>query len=201
MARFTNFATTIAVFALLICPAVQGAEKSELKKQASPQFDSLRDTHGSYEALSSIKDIIQANAQFSARETSKLEIYVKLQEEKIKHLENEIIDLKKPTNTDPVALVLASVSVIITVLGVLIAILSILGYNNIKKEAIKDARTTAKDSVESIAKIEIPKATEDTLIKLIEANRFDELIQSAVENIAYRGISIPDATLEEESTN
>lgn len=141
-----------------------------------------------------MKDTIQANAQLSARETNKLEIYIKLQEEKIKHLEKDILDLKKPANTDPVALVLASVSVIITVLGVLIAILSILGYSNIKKEAIKDARTIAKESVELIAKVEIPKATEANLIKLIEENRFDELIQSAVENIAYRGISIPDST-------
>ncbi len=198
LAKLKTFTSLIAFASLFFCLASHAIEREKPESQSLQQHSVAGDSHGTYEALSSMKDTIQANAQLSARETNKLEIYIKLQEEKIKHLEKDILDLKKPANTDPVALVLASVSVIITVLGVLIAILSILGYSNIKKEAIKDARTIAKESVELIAKVEIPKATEANLIKLIEENRFDELIQSAVENIAYRGISIPDSTSIEE---
>lgn len=86
----------------------------------------------------------------------------------------------------------------ITVLGVLIAILAILGYRNIKKEAIKDSRKTARETVKIIVVEEIPKATEESIIKLIEGDKFDGLIQKAVENIVYRDTSMLDSVTDEE---
>lgn len=155
-------------------------------------------TANTSEIIKLITSTAQENTEKSIRDISKLELEIRVQTEKIRHLEKEVISLKKPEDTSAATLVLAAVSVIITVLGVLIAILSILGYSNIKKEAKKDARTTAKATVELITKIELPAATERNIIKLIEENRFDKLIQNAVENVVYRGIYMPDDIADEE---
>ncbi|MEA1030709.1 hypothetical protein T3A99_19270 [Pseudomonas sp. N-137] len=155
-------------------------------------------TTNTSELIKLITSTAQESTEKSIRDISKLELEIRVQTEKIKHLEKEVISLKKPEDTSSATLVLAAVSVIITVLGVLIAILSILGYSNIKKEAKKDARTTAKATVELITKIELPAATERNIIKLIEENRFDKLIQNAVENVVYRGIYMPDDIADEE---
>lgn len=126
-----------------------------------------------------------------------LMLEVKLQSERVRGLEREIAELKKPDENGIATILLSAVSVIITVLGVLIAILAILGYRNIKKEAIKDSRKTARETVKLIVVEEIPKATEESIIKLIEGDKFDGLIQKAVENIVYRDTSMLDDITDE----
>ncbi|MDU8501452.1 hypothetical protein RYB01_20010 [Pseudomonas syringae] len=148
-----------------------------------------------------IQEIVQSMNPKADSGTRDLVLEVKLQAEKIKTLEREVSELSKPKDNSIATLLLSAVSVIITVLGVLIAILAIIGYRNIKNEAIKDARKTAKETVNIVAKEEIPRATEENIIKLIEENRFDRLIQNAVENIVYRDTSMPDEITDEERSN
>ncbi|WP_031598623.1 hypothetical protein [Pseudomonas savastanoi] len=89
----------------------------------------------------------------------------------------------------------------ITILGVVFAILSIFGYTNIREEATRSAKTAAKETVEKITKDELPAETEKNIIALMEDKRFDKVIQNAVENVIYRGISIADEASENGDTN
>ncbi|WP_349972372.1 hypothetical protein [Pseudomonas caspiana] len=149
------------------------------------------------EAFSFIQEVINARLTREDRSMSSLEENLRVQTEKIKTLENEILILKNQDSSITATTVLAAVSVIITVLGVLIAILSIFGYTNIKNEAIKDARETAIETVKAIAKEDLPKLTELNIVALIAADKFDKLIQNAVENVVYRGIEMPNDTSQE----
>lgn len=130
------------------------------------------------------------NSEFSRDEKNSeiMDLKFQLQADKIAKLEREIEWLKGKPESNTASTVLAAASVIITALGVLIAILSILGYSNIKKEAIKTSRDTAKETVASIAGIELMEATEKNIIALMEDGRFDGVIESAVANVTYRGI-------------
>lgn len=145
-----------------------------------------------------IQEIVRASSPKQDHTNEILELRLQAQDEKIKSLEREIAKLSNPEGNNTPSVVLAAVSVIITVLGVLIAILSIFGYTNIKNESIKSSQETAKATIAEIAEKSLQEATEKSLIKLIEKGRFDEIIQDSVSNISYRGISIPDGLEEEE---
>lgn len=174
------------------------AETSSNEKKEQNQEELSLVNHNNLKDYLLIQEIVQSMRSKTDSSTRDLTLEVKLQAEKIKNLESEVSELRKPNDNSVATILLSAVSVIITVLGVLIAILAILGYRNIKNEAIKDARKTAKETVKIVAKEEIPKATEDNIIKLIEENRFDRLIQNAVENIVYRDTSMPDEVTDEE---
>lgn len=124
--------------------------------------------------------------------TNILESEIKIQAEKIRQLEKVITRLDKPQDTGIATTVLSAATLMVTALGVLIAILSILGYRNIKKEAMKDARKTARDVVKQITLNELPRETKEIITHLLEEKAFDNIILNAVEKVAYRGISITD---------
>lgn len=124
--------------------------------------------------------------------TNLLESEIKIQAEKIRQLEKIITRLDKPQDTGIATTVLSAATLMVTALGVLIAILSILGYRNIKKEAMKDARKTARDVVKQITLNELPRETKEIITHLLEKKAFDNIILNAVEKVAYRGISITD---------
>jgi hypothetical protein len=153
------------------------------------------------ETTMSVKVAIAESALNTAKDINLLQIETNRQADKIINLEKQLSELQKPADINTATLVLACVSVGITVLGVVIAILSIFGYTNIKGEATKNAQTVARQTVEAITKAELPAETEKNIIKLLEDNRFDSIIQNAVEKVAYRGISIPDDTLENGEPN
>lgn len=125
------------------------------------------------------------------------ETEIKIQTEKIKQLEKSIAKLEKPIDNNTASTVLSAASLIVTALGVLIAILSIYGYQNIKKDSIKHARTTAKEVVKQICIKEIPKTTNDSVVKIMESEDFEKVIMTAVEKVAYRDISINTDNREE----
>lgn len=152
--------------------------------------------HESVDAAMTIKAALAESALITAKDINLLQIETNRQADRIINLEKQLSELQKPTDVNTATLVLACVSIGITVLGVVIAILSIFGYTNIKGEATKNAQTVARETVEKITKTDLPAETEKNIIKLLEGNRFDSIIQNAVEQIVYRGISIPDDTLE-----
>ncbi|WP_439863480.1 hypothetical protein [Pseudomonas antarctica] len=203
--RHIRLTTTLATMILALIVSLYAIKtlaetpSTETKKQSQEEL-SLKN-HNNLKDYILIQEIVQSMSPKADSSTRDLALEVKLQAEKIKNIEKEVSELKKPDDNSVATLLLSAVSVIITVLGVLIAILAILGYRNIKNEAIKDARKTAKETVKIVAKEEIPRATEENIIKLIEENRFDRLIQNAVENIVYRDTSMPDEVADEERSN
>ncbi len=203
--RHMRLTTTLATLILALIISLYAiktlAETSNTETKEQNQEESSLTNHNNLKDYLLIQEIVQSMTPKADSSTRDLALEVKLQAEKIKNLEKEVSELRKPADNNVATLLLSAVSVIITVLGVLIAILAILGYRNIKNEAIKDARKTAKETVEVVAKEEIPRATEENIIKLIEENRFDRLIQNAVENIVYRDTSMPDEVADEERSN
>lgn len=203
--RHIRLTTTLATMILALIMSLYAiktlAETSNTETKEQNQEELSLTNHNNLKDYLLIQEIVQSMSPKADSSTRDLALEVKLQAEKIKNLEKEVSELRKPDDNNVATLLLSAVSVIITVLGVLIAILAILGYRNIKNEAIKDARKTAKETVKIVAKEEIPRATEENIIKLIEENRFDRLIQNAVENIVYRDTSMPDEVADEERSN
>lgn len=203
--RHMRLTTTLATLILALIISLHSiktlAETSNTEAKKQNQEESSLTNHNNLKDYLLIQEIVQSMTPKADSSTRDLALAVKLQAEKIKNLEKEVSELRKPDDNSVATLLLSAVSVIITVLGVLIAILAILGYRNIKNEAIKDARKTAKETVKIVAKEEIPRATEENIIKLIEENRFDRLIQNAVENIVYRDTSMPDEVADKERSN
>ncbi|MGL6246001.1 hypothetical protein [Pseudomonas sp.] len=199
--RSTTLATLILALIISLYAVKTLAEISNTETKEQNQEEPSLTNHENLKDYLLIQEIVQSMTPKADSSTRDLVLEVKLQAEKIKNLEKEVSELRKPDDNSVATLLLSAVSVIITVLGVLIAILAILGYRNIKNEAIKDARKTAKETVKIVAKEEIPRATEENIIKLIEENRFDRLIQNAVENIVYRDTSMPDEVTDEERSN
>jgi len=161
---------------------------SELSLKNSPE-----ETNNNVELYKVVQEAVSAVNSGNEKDSEIMELKFQLQADKIARLEREIERLKDKPESNTASTVLAGASVIITALGVLIAILSILGYSNIKKEAVKTSRDTAKETVESIAGEELMAATEKNIIELMESGRFDGIIENAVVNITYRGIGDPVA--------
>lgn len=203
--RHMRLTTTLATLTLALIISLYAiktlAETSNTETKEQNQEELSLTNHNNLKDYLLIQEIVQSMTPKADSSTRDLALEVKLQAEKIKNLEKEVSELRKPDDNSVATLLLSAVSVIITVLGVLIATLAILGYRNIKNEAIKDARKTAKETVKIVAKEEIPRATEENIIKLIEENRFDRLIQNAVENIVYRDTSMSDEVADEERSN
>lgn len=150
-------------------------------------------TSNNVELYKVVQEAVSAGISGDEKSSEIMELKFQLQADKIARLEREVEWLKGKPESNTASTVLAGASVIITALGVLIAILSILGYANIKKEAVKTSRDTAKETVESIAGEELMTATEKNIIELMESGRFDGIIENAVVNITYRGIGDPVA--------
>ncbi|UNB64171.1 hypothetical protein [Pseudomonas syringae group genomosp. 7] len=148
-----------------------------------------------------VRTAVAENALKTTKEISRLAVKISSQQEEIKALRKQIENLEKPGDINTITIVLTCVSVLITILGVAFAILSIFGYTNIREEATRSAKTAAKETVEKITKDELPAETEKNIIALMEDKRFDKVIQNAVENVMYRGISIANEASENGDTN
>lgn len=200
--RLTKTLATMTLAIIMSLNAIKTlAETYNPETQAQNSKQISLTNHSNLKDYLLIQEIVQSINPKADANTQDLALEVKLQAEKIKYLEKQVSELRKPDDNSVATLLLSAVTVIITVLGVLIAILAILGYRNIKNEAIKDARKIAKETVKLVAKEEIPRATEENIIKLIEKNKFDRLIQNAVENIVYRDTSMPEEVADEERLN
>ncbi len=85
-------------------------------------------------------------------------------------------------------ILLAAVAVIVTTLGVALAIFSFFGYKKIMNSAQDAAATIATNKATEIAKAKTHEATKEVLIELIENDSFNDIIEESVEKFIYRGI-------------
>jgi hypothetical protein len=86
-------------------------------------------------------------------------------------------------------LLLASSALLLTIVGVGIALLSIFGY----KKIINISTTVAEDTARKISTETsfqmVPDATTRELIRLMDDKKFDPIISKAVEAFLYRGVT------------
>lgn len=124
------------------------------------------------------------------------------QQEKIIELESKFkaIDTSGGMNFAVwTGILLAAVAIILTALGVVMAIFSFLGYkkimNSVHDIATSISENVAKEVARGIAEDLTPGVTESVLIKLFEEKRFDTVINQAVEKVIYRGIQLDNDNL------
>ncbi|MEX0604991.1 MAG: hypothetical protein WD623_05325 [Marinobacter sp.] len=88
-----------------------------------------------------------------------------------------------------VGVLLACVAVIITVLGVVIAMFSFFGYRKIMSSAEDNAAEKAREVACDLIKSTINETTKLELIKLFESNKLDDFLMDAAGKVIYHGIS------------
>lgn len=197
---------------VLLVSASPNAGAAQLKEDIGRSASEISVSNGNLETYHLIQEIFNDKISSSDMKTSQLEVKLLEQEKRAKRLEfklteqeAQISELKRALSAPPestgsftTTVVLAAVTVVVTVLGVLMAILSIFGYTNIRQESIKASQETAQSTIKSIAETGLLQATENSLITLLEKGRFDEIIQNAISTIEFRGISVESDLLEEE---
>ncbi|MBG6246239.1 hypothetical protein CS369_18495 [Candidatus Symbiopectobacterium sp. 'North America'] len=88
-------------------------------------------------------------------------------------------------------ILLASVAVILTVLGIVMALFSFLGY--------KKMINSAQDAATKISTEKAPVVTESVLLKLIDQGNFYAVIFSVVQKVTYRGIEFSSGDMLEDN--
>ncbi|MDO6840774.1 hypothetical protein Q4602_14940 [Paraglaciecola chathamensis] len=83
---------------------------------------------------------------------------------------------------------LTGITLLLTILGLGIAILSIFGFRKVLTTSAQKATKVAISTAESKANEVAHEAVDKQLIKYIEDGRFDKIINFAVEKQIYRGI-------------
>lgn len=94
-------------------------------------------------------------------------------------------------------ILLASVAIILTVLGIVMALFSFFGYKKIKNSVPVLATNTSTVVATSVAEKLAPIVTEKVLVKLLEDGSFDKVINDAVANVTFRGIGYSSGELSE----
>ena len=185
---FLPFLMAIAV----VCEASENIrnlrEAESIPITVEKQHASMISSKEAIELYEVLGRLVQIDNDRSKAGVELLEAQIKLQSEQIELLKAELAKLRVPENHDLTAIILTGVAVIVTTLGVLIAILSIYGYRNIKTDSMKNARAAAIDTVSKITPEEISKSLQN----LMEGKGFNKLISDAVEKAAYRGINLDD---------
>jgi hypothetical protein len=124
------------------------------------------------------------------------------QQHRLDHLEDKVESITSSSGMNFAVwtgILLASVAIILTSLGVVMALFSFLGYKKIMNSA-RDISTTisekiSRDVAKEVAENLAPEVTENVLIKLLDEKKFDIIINEAVEKIIYRGVQFKDSDL------
>lgn len=96
-------------------------------------------------------------------------------------------------------ILLASVAVILTVLGIVMALFSFLGYKKMINSAQDAATKISTEKATEVTERLAPVVTESVLIKLIDKGNFDAVIFSAVQKVTYRGIEFSSGDMLEDN--
>ncbi|GJL43870.1 hypothetical protein ACRCMW_08745 [Enterobacter chengduensis] len=96
-------------------------------------------------------------------------------------------------------ILLTSVAVILTVLGIVMALFSFLGYKKMINSAQEAAKKISTEKAAEVTERLAPEVTESVLLKLIDQGNFDAVISNAVEKVAYRGIEFSSGDMLEDN--
>lgn len=140
-------------------------------------------------------------AQADDKKLNVIENKLKEQQIEIERLNQEVQKAIYSSNNDYSSLLLTAVAVIVTALGVIIALLSILGYRNIKNVAIKNAKKVATITTSELVKKDLPNETKTALLIVLKDKKFDPLFQEAINKVVFRGINSETESQEEDEAN
>lgn len=136
-----------------------------------------------------------------AYEISALKTLIDEQKDKIASLQNKLDTIENSSGLNFAVwsgIILTSVAILLTTLGIIIAVFSFFGYKKVMNGAKDAAKNVSKDKATEITERLAPTLTENILLKLLENGNFDEIIQQAVEKVTYRGIEFSSGDMLEE---
>lgn len=138
-------------------------------------------------------DTVASELNLSNESLLQLKEQIKEQAQTIKELKTELKVLRerKPEGMSFevwAGILLACAALLLTILGIGIAMLSIFGYRKIIKNSSESAQRIADKVARETSASTIQHATTEALIKLLEEGAFDGVIRDAVETISYRGM-------------
>ncbi|HGO4161507.1 TPA: hypothetical protein ACK1B7_002810 [Serratia marcescens] len=95
---------------------------------------------------------------------------------------------------------LTSVAVILTALGIVMAIFSFFGYKKMINGAKEAATRISTEKATEVTEGLVPGITETVLLKMLDGGKFDDLIFDGIEKVAYRGIEFSGGDMLEDNT-
>ena len=95
---------------------------------------------------------------------------------------------------------LTCVAVILTALGIVMAIFSFFGYKKMINGAKEAATRISTERATEVTGELVPGITETVLLKMLDEGKFDNLIFDGIEKVAYRGIEFSGGDMLEDNT-
>lgn len=137
--------------------------------------------------VQSSENLGSAKSSFDDRIT-KLKSSLDAQKDEIVKLQNKFNEENGFDFEFWMAIMLTGVTVLLTIIGIGIAVLSLFGFRNMLKKSAQKASEVAGTAAENKAEEVANSAVNSQLIKYIEEGRFDRIIALEVEKQTYRGI-------------
>ena len=157
----------------------------------------LQSNQGSSERLNLDGQLSEVDINSSIQKSELLEVVYEQQKIIQKLLETTVVESAEPSNSSEIsyadmsAILLAAVAVIVTVLGVVVAILSLWGFRNIKASSIDAATTVSNEIATKVAEREVGKSINEVakkeIARLIDEGKLTKHLESAVDVILRRG--------------
>lgn len=91
-----------------------------------------------------------------------------------------------------VSILLACVGIGITVLGIMLAVLTFIGYKNLERRVILESSRKAAEKADETVQLMIDESVEKTILKMISEEKFDKYFKSLIEQLSYSGISFEE---------
>lgn len=125
------------------------------------------------------------------RDVILLDSLVSEQKKQIQYMQEKLEKLENSSGLNFAVwtgIVLASVAVILTALGIVMALFSFVGYKKMINSAKDAAERISTDKASEVTEKLAPVVTESVLLKLLDKGNFDAIIFEAVQKVTYRGI-------------
>lgn len=117
---------------------------------------------------------------------------LQLLNEKIMKIDAQLIDLnnrQKPADSSVTStIVLTAVSVLVTVLGVMIALLAVFGYRDLKEKAIEVAERSSVEIIQDYLRENLNAEVKDGIVSVIQTKKVDKEIEEIFLKVALQGI-------------
>ncbi|WP_235810702.1 hypothetical protein [Siccibacter turicensis] len=185
-----TYAAPHIAYAEAATPVAEGATQPNIR---TPVVESGRMKSGSEEVVSQ---------SLQSQDISALNSLVNDQSKQILYMQKKIDNLENNSGLNFAVwtgILLTSVAVILTILGIVMALFSFLGYKKMIASAKIAAERISTKKASEVTERLAPSVTESVLLKLINEGNFDALIFDAVQKVTYRGTAFSSGDLLEEN--
>lgn len=183
---FLSCATPYVVYAQVTKPSQEPSQVTAI----SPTFGISKEENTNQKSLQSEKILLLNSLIYDQNQQ------IKQMQEKIDKLENDS-GLNFAVWS---GIVLTCVAVILTALGIVMAIFSFFGYKKMINGAKEAATKISTEKATEVTEKLVPSITETVLLKMLDEGKFDDLIFDGIEKVAYRGIEFSGGDMLEDNT-